>query len=159
MEHYLRLYGVQYGLDYVVLRYANVYGPRQDPNVEAGVVALFTLQMLNDEQPTIFGSGDKTRDYIHVSDVVSANLLAMERGYNEIYNISTGIETSGGKMFKEVAKMLDYTKEPIYMPVRPAEVYHICVEAAKAKRELCWQPRTPLKEGLLQTIGYYRKPT
>ena len=159
VEHYLRLYGVQYGLDYVVLRYTNVYGPRQDPNGESGVVAIFTHQMLNGEQPTIFGSGDKTRDYIHVSDVVRANLLAMQRGYNEIYNISTGIETSDGKMFKEVAKLLDYTKEPIYMPVRPGEVYHICLEAAKAKRELGWQPRMPLREGLLQTIGYYRKPT
>jgi UDP-glucose 4-epimerase len=113
--------------------------------------------MLDGEQPTIFGSGDKTRDYIHVSDVVRANLLAVERGYNEIYNISTGMATSDGKLFREVAKLLGYTKEPIYMPVRPGEVSHICLEAAKAERELGWQPRIPLTEGLLRTVGYYQK--
>lgn len=80
VEHYLRLYALQYGLNYVVLRYPNVYGPRQNPLGEAGVVAIFARQMLRGERPTIFGSGDKTRDYTHVSDVVTAHLIAMERG-------------------------------------------------------------------------------
>lgn len=155
-EHYLRLYGIQYGIEYVVLRYPNVYGPRQNPNGEAGVVAIFARQMLNGEPATIFGSGDKTRDYTHVSDVVAANLLAMERGHNDIYNIGTAVETSDSKMFKEIAKLLGYTKEPIHMPVRPGEICRICLDATKAERELGWQSRISLGQGLSQTIEYYQ---
>jgi len=155
-EHYLRLYGIQYGIEYVVLRYPNVYGPRQNPNGEAGVVAIFARQMLNGEPATIFGSGDKTRDYTHVSDVVAANLLAMERGHNDIYNIGTAVETSDSKMFKEIAKLLGYTKEPIHMPVRPGEICRIYLDATKAERELGWQSRISLGQGLSQTIEYYQ---
>jgi len=125
VEHYLYLYGLQYGLNYVVLRYPNVYGPRQNPDGEAGVVAIFASQMLRREQPTIFGSGEKTRDYTHVSDVVAANLLAMERGNNAIYNIGTGVETSDKEMFHTVAKVLGYSGNPIHAPVRTGEIYRI----------------------------------
>jgi len=156
VEHYLHLYGLQYGLNYVVLRYPNVYGLRQNPDGEAGVVAIFASQMLKGEQPTIYGSGDKTRDYTHVSDVVAANLLAMEQGNNDIYNVGTGVETSDKEMFDTLAKMFGYSGEPRYAPVRPGEIYRICLDASKAQRELGWQARLSLKEGLLQTIGYYR---
>ncbi len=156
VEHYLHLYGLQYGLNYVVLRYPNVYGLRQNPDGEAGVVAIFASQMLKGEQPTIYGSGDKTRDYTHVSDVVAANLLAMEQGNNDIYNIGTGVETSDKEMFDTLAKVLGYSENPRYAPVRPGEIYRICLDASKAQRELGWQARLSLKEGLLQTIGYYR---
>jgi UDP-glucose 4-epimerase len=156
VEHYLYLYGLQYGLNYVVLRYPNVYGLRQNPDGEAGVVAIFASQMLGGEQPTIYGSGDKTRDYTHVSDVVAANLLAMERGNNDIYNIGSGVETSDREMFDTLAKMLGYSGNPRYAPVRAGEIYRICLNASKAQRELGWQARLSLEEGLLQTINYYR---
>ena len=156
VEHYLHLYGLQCGLNYVVLRYPNVYGLRQNPDGEAGVVAIFASQMLKGEQPTIYGSGDKTRDYTHVSDVVAANLLAMEQGNKDIYNIGTGVETSDKEMFDALAKMFGYSEEPRYAPVRMGEIYRICLDVSKARRELGWQARLSLKEGLLQTISYYR---
>ncbi len=156
VEHYLHLYGIQYGLKYVVLRYPNVYGPRQGPGGEAGVVAIFARQMLGGEQPTIFGSGDKTRDYTHVFDVVAANLLAIERGNNAIYNIGTGVETSDRKMFALLAEMLGYSGDPLYAPVRAGEIYHICLDATKARKELGWQAQLSVREGLLQTISYYQ---
>lgn len=156
VEHYLYVYGLQHGLSYVVLRYPNVYGPRQNPDGEAGVVAKFAGQMLREERPTIFGSGDKTRDYTHVSDVVAANLLAMEQGNNAIYNIGTGVETSDQEMFDTLAKVLGYSGNPIYAPVRTGEIYRICLDATKAQKELGWQAQLPLEEGLLQTVSYYQ---
>ena len=156
VEHYLHLYGLQHGLKYVVLRYSNVYGPRQSPGGEAGVVAIFANQMLREEQPTIYGPGDKTRDYIHVSDVVAANLLAMERGKNEIYNIGTGVETSDQKTFDTLAEMLGYSGNPLYAPVRTGEIYHICLDATKAQKELGWKPRLSFEEGLSQAVSYYQ---
>lgn len=156
VEHYLRLYNIGHGLNYVVLRYANVYGPRQNPEGEAGVVAIFARQMLRGEQPTIFGSGDKTRDYVHVSDVVVANLLAIEGGESAIYNIGTGVETSDQEMFDAMAELLGYRSPPHYAPVRKGEVFRICLQCSKAQRELGWQPRLALKDGLSQTITYYR---
>lgn len=156
VEHYLYVYGLQHGLSYVVLRYPNVYGPRQNPDGEAGVVAKFAGQMLREERPTIFGSGDKTRDYTHVSDVVAANLLAMEQGNNAIYNIGTGVETSDQEMFDTLAKVLSYSGNPIYAPVRTGEIYRICLDATKAQKELGWQAQLPLEEGLLQTVSYYQ---
>jgi len=156
VEHYLDLYGLQYGLNYVVLRYPNVYGPRQNPRGEAGVVAIFTGQMLRGEQPTIFGSGDKTRDYTHVLDVVAANLLAIERGNNAAYNIGTGVETSDRKLFDTLAKMLNYSGSPLYAPVRKGEIHRICLNAKKAQSELGWQARLSLEEGLRQTVSYYQ---
>ncbi len=156
MEHYLYLYGLQYGLDYVVLRYANVYGSRQNPGGEAGVVAIFAGQMLRGEQPIIFDSGDKTRDYTHVSDVVTANLLAMEHGGNAIHNIGTGVETSDREMFNTLAQLLNYSGNPVYAPDRIGDVYHTCLNATKAQEELGWRARLTLREGLLQTLGYYQ---
>lgn len=156
VEHGLYLYGLQYRLNYVVLRYPNVYGPRQNPDGEAGVVAIFASQMLRGEEPTIFGSGDKTRDYTYVSDVVAANLLAMERGNNAIYNIGTGVETSDRKIFDILAEVLGYSGNPVYAPVRPGEIYRICLDATKAQKELGWQARLSLEEGLLQIVTHYQ---
>jgi UDP-glucose 4-epimerase len=155
VEHYIYLYGTQYGLNYVVLRYSNVYGPRQNPEGEAGVVAIFSRQMLTGESLTIFGQGDKTRDYVHVGDVVRANLLAMEKGKG-IYNVSTGVETSDQKMFDTLAGLLAYKGIPKYAPVRKGEIHRICLDFSKARHELGWQPQLTLKEGLAQTIEYYR---
>ena len=156
VERYLHLYHDQYGLNYIVLRYPNVYGQRQTPGGEAGVVAIFTGKMLRGEKPTIFGTGDKTRDYIHVSDIVAANLLALERGNNATYNIGTGVETSDQKVFDDLAGIVGYSGSPAYATIRPGEVYRICLDAARAQRELGWQPQLTLKEGLRQTVDYYR---
>ncbi len=156
VEHYLHLYALQYGLNYVALRYPNVYGPRQNPLGEAGVVAIFTRQMLRGEHPTIFGSGDKTRDYTHVSDVVTANLLAMERGRIAIYNIGTGVETSDHKIFDALAEALGYDGSPIYTSVRQGEIQRICLDWSKAEKELGWRPKLPLKEGIAKTVAYFR---
>lgn len=156
VEHYLYLYSTLHGLDYVVLRYANVYGPRQNPFGEAGVVAIFAIQMLTGKQPTIFGPGDKTRDYAHVSDLVNANILALDRGSNSIFNIGTGVETSDQEIFDTLADVLGHKGSPIYAPVRKGEVYRICLECSKAREELGWSPKVTLKEGMAKTADYYR---
>ncbi|MBE9502265.1 MAG: NAD-dependent epimerase/dehydratase family protein [Chloroflexi bacterium] len=156
VEHYLHLYGLRNGLNYVVLRYSNVYGPRQNPGGEAGVVAIFASQMLRGERPTIFGSGDKTRDYTHVFDIVDANLLSMERGQRAIYNLGTGVETSDQAMFDALAKALGYAGSPLYTSARPGEIHRICLDSSKAQKELGWKPRFTLGEGLSQATEYYK---
>jgi len=155
VEHYLHSYA-QYGLNYVALRYPNVYGPRQNPKGEAGVIAIFAEQMLQGVRPTIFGSGDKTRDYAHVSDVAQAHLLAMERGNNTAYNIGTGVETSDQQVFDAVAEVLRYQDSPLYTSARHGEIQRICLDWGKAQRELNWSPRLSFREGVQATVPYYR---
>jgi UDP-glucose 4-epimerase len=157
VEHYLFLYNILHGIKYVTLRYANVYGPRQNPHGEAGVVAIFAAQMLTGVQPSIFGAGDKTRDYVHIADVVQANMLALERGDNSILNIGTGIETSDQEIFDTLADVLGYAGRPHYAPLRPGEVYRISLESGKAREDLGWSPRLSLKEGIARTADYYRE--
>jgi UDP-glucose 4-epimerase len=157
VEHYLQLYNIIHGLEYIALRYSNVYGGRQNPYGEAGVVAIFAVQMLTGKQPTIFGPGDKTRDYTHVSDIVAANIIALDRGKNAIYNIGTGIETKDQEIFDNLANVLGYKGKPIYAPLRPGEVYRIALECSKAREELGWSPRLSFREGIDQTADYYRK--
>lgn len=156
VEHYLRLYGLRNGLNYVVLRYPNVYGPRQNPHGEAGVVAIFGSQMLRGERPTIFGSGDKTRDYTYVLDIVEANLLSMEQGEPATYNLGTRLETSDQEMFNTLAQAVAYTGSPVYASVRPGEVHRICLDSSKARKELGWKPRFTLREGISQAVEYYK---
>ena len=156
IEHYLHVFCLDYTLRYVVLRYSNIYGPRQSPKGEAGVVAIFTRQMLQGEHPTIFGKGDKTRDYVYVSDVVMANLLAMEKSINGIYNIGTGLETSDQEIFDLLAELTGYQGSPHYAPVRKGEIYKIRLDYSKAQKEIDWQPRFLLREGLTETVKYYR---
>lgn len=157
VEHYLHLYSAIHGLDYVCLRYSNVYGPRQNPYGEAGVVAIFAIQMLTGKQPTIFGPGDKTRDYTHVSDIVEANIVALNKGKNAIYNIGTGVETSDQEIFDTLASVLGYKGKPIYAPLRKGEVYRISLNCDKARDGLGWSPKLSLKEGIAATADYYRK--
>ena len=157
VEHYLHLYALQGELNYVALRYPNVYGSRQNPFGEAGVIAIFAHQMLGGEQPTIFGPGDKTRDYTHVSDIVEANILAIERGRNLICNIGTGVETSDQDIFDAIAKALGYSSSPIFTSVRPGEIQRICLDWSKAEQELGWRPKTTLKDGIAKTVSYFLK--
>ncbi len=156
VEHYLHLYSIIHGLTYVALRYSNVYGQRQNPYGEAGVVAMFAIQMLTGKRPTIFGPGDKTRDYTHVSDVIEANIIGLKRGENAIYNIGTGVETKDQEIFDTLASVLGYKGKPVYAPLRPGEVYRIALDCNKAKSELGWSPKLSLKQGMAQTAEYYK---
>ena len=150
-EHYLNYFKKLYGIERVILRYANVYGPRQDPLGEAGVVAIFTGKILNNEKPVIFGDGNQTRDYIFVEDVVRANVLAID-GKEGIYNIGTGIETSVNDLVKMFSKILNKHIEPVYAPPRKGEVQRIALDASKAKKKLSFVPEISLEEGLKNTI-------
>jgi UDP-glucose 4-epimerase len=154
LEHYIELFSDLYDIDYTILRYANVYGPRQDPLGEAGVIAIFTGKMLNDETPVIFGSGEQTRDFVHVNDVVRANLMAIERGSREIINIGTGRETSVNSVFKTMKEILNFTREAKYEMERPGEVFRVYLDIKKAKEVLGWEPQMDLHDGMENTIDY-----
>lgn len=155
VEHYLFLYRHNYGLDYVSLRYPNVYGPRQDPLGEAGVVAIFTGRMLAGQPCTINGDGKQQRDFTYVTDIARANLLAAERG-SGIYNIGSGIGTDVNTIFALLKEAAGYTLPPNYGPPKLGEVRRTYLDATKAQRELGWQPEVPVAEGLRRTVEYFR---
>lgn len=156
-ENYISFFAREYGMKTAILRYSNVFGPRQNPEGEAGVIAIFTYKMLKNVHPVIFGKGDKTRDYIFVSDIVEANILAMENNINGIYNIGTGKETSDQEVFDTLARALNYQAKPVYGEVRKGEVYRICLNCEKAKRELGWQSGVNFKDGIDLTVDYLKK--
>ncbi len=158
VEHYLFTYRVLYDLPYVVLRYGNVYGPRQSSKGEAGVVAIFCEQMLREITPTIYGDGRKTRDYVEVSDLVRANLQALSRGDGGIYNISSGVQTTDYQVFTAVREALGKPPfEPRYAPKRPGEVDHIFLDVSKAWTELHWQTNVAFREGVRRTAEWFRE--
>ena len=168
IEHYLYLYYINYGLDYRILRYSNVYGPRQDPYGEAGVIAIFTERMLRNERVTINGDGDQERDFLYVSDVVRANLLSIEdfshfkivekrKFSNFIHNLGTGKGTSVNKIFRMLKEITHYKLDPLHVPPKTGEVYKIVLNAERAKRELGWEPTVCLDEGLKRTVGWFEK--
>lgn len=157
VELYLSVYGSIHGLPYVVLRYGNVYGPRQNSQGEAGVVAIFCEQMLKGVTPKIYGDGSKTRDYIEVSDVVRANLKALELGDGETVNIASGIPTSDYQIFEGVREALNIPPfEPQFVSKRPGEVEHIFLDIAKATKILDWTPKVRISAGLLRTADWFR---
>jgi UDP-glucose 4-epimerase len=156
VEHYLELYRTNFGIAFTALRYPNVYGPRQDPNGEAGVVAIFTGQMLTGRQPVINGPGDQERDFVHVSDVARANVLALDRGDGEILNIGSGTGTSVNTVFSILADLTSYRGETVHGPIKKGEVYKIYLNADRAREILGWTPRIPLREGLASTVEYFQ---
>lgn len=158
IEHYLHLYYESYGLPYTAFRYGNVYGPRQDPHGECGVVAIFSEQMLTGIQPTIFGDGSKTRDYIYVGDVVEANILVMGKaGDGEIFNLGWGQEVTDFEVFATVRRALDIKVEPIYSNKRPGEVDRVSLDSSKARSLLKWKPQIKFGDGIPLAVEYYRK--
>jgi UDP-glucose 4-epimerase len=158
VEHYLFLYNVLYGLPYVVLRYGNVYGPRQSSKGEAGVFAIFCEQMLAGIQPVIYGDGSKVRDYVYVGDVARANLLALEKGDGEIFNIGNGVPTRDDEVFRVVRDNLGLTSlQPKHVGKRPGEIDRIWLDVSKARRVLGWEPRVPLQEGARETVRYFQE--
>ena len=157
LEHYLYLWKLLHGLDYTVLRYPNVYGPRQNPHGEAGVNAIFILLMLQGKRPRIFGTGEQVRDYLYVMDVVQANELALALGSGETVNLGTGIGTSVNDIFRELKAILGFAGEPLYEAARPGEVQRIYLDATRAKQVLGWTPRTSFRDGLAQTVEWSRR--
>ena len=156
VEHYLYIWRLLHGLDYTILRYPNVYGPRQNPHGEAGVNAIFIGLMLAGKPPHIFGDGEQVRDYLYVDDVVDANLLALERGSGEIVNLGTGIGTSVNDIFRALKPLLGFAGEPIYEAPRPGEIQRIYLDASRARQVLGWEPRVSFSEGLRRTVEWTR---
>ena len=155
-EKYLQLFGRLYNISFTTLRYANVYGPRQDPHGEAGVVAVFSQLLFAGKRPSIFGDGSKTRDYVFVKDIVEANLLAIDRGDGRAYNVGTGRRTSDDEIFAAIRRAVGVDIEPIHTDFRPGEVRHVALDASRIKNELGWQATTPLEEGIASAVDYYR---
>jgi UDP-glucose 4-epimerase len=155
VEHYLRTYEHLYGLRFTSLRYANIYGPRQDPHGEAGVVAIFTSRMLRGEQPVINGDGTDERDYVFVRDVARANLLAVEQGDGAMVNVATGVGTTAIEIFDELKRLTEYAGERVHGPPRPGDVPSIRLDPDLAKETLGWEPTTSVKDGLRETVAWF----
>jgi UDP-glucose 4-epimerase len=157
VEHYLFYYADQFGLQYVVLRYANVYGPRQDPHGEAGVVAIFVERVLAGQECVLYGDGEQTRDYVYVEDLVRANVAALQDEVRGTFNIGTGIETSVNALYRELSEVMGVDRPPRYAPSRAGEQQRSAVTIEKAAREMDWRPQVSLRDGLSRTVAYFRQ--
>ena len=157
-ENYLLLFNRLYNLPYVILRYANVYGPRQDPHGEAGVVAIFTGKLLKGETPMIFGQGEQSRDFVFVEDICRANRMAISAKENLIVNLGTGLEISVNTLLQKIQKIMGTDITPQYLPERPGEVSRIYLDSSKAKKLLSWEPSFTMEEGLTKTVEYFKNP-
>ena len=155
-EFYLNYYKEVYGIPYVALRYSNVYGPRQDPHGEAGVVAIFCGIMLKGETPTINGDGGQTRDYVYVKDVVAANIAAITSGAAGAFNIGTGLETSVNGLYELIKKKTGYAGTARNAPAKTGEQYRSVLNASLAGKSLGWRPSKALEEGIEETVSYFR---
>jgi UDP-glucose 4-epimerase len=155
-EGYLELYRRLFGLSTVSLRYGNVYGPRQDPLGEAGVIGIFCGKLIAAEQPTVFGDGLQTRDYVYVGDVVAANLAAAGSDVTGAYNIGTGQETSVVDLVGGLAEVGGQDFQAVHAPERKGEVRHIALDASRARADLGWEPKVDLRDGLERTLESVR---
>jgi UDP-glucose 4-epimerase len=155
-EDYLRFYQRYRGLDFTALALANVYGPRQDPAGEAGVVSIFATKMLGGETPTIFGDGNQTRDFVFVDDVVHAFALAGERGSGKLVNVGTGLETSVNGLFRMLAQITGFGGQPLYGPQPQGELRRNALDIEVARESLAWHPWTHLEDGLRETVAFIR---
>jgi UDP-glucose 4-epimerase len=153
---YLRCYQEQHGLDYTILALANVYGPRQDPNGEAGVVAIFGSLLLVEKVPTIFGDGEQTRDFVFVGDVADAFVRALEEGSRLLVNIGTGRETTVNQLFSLMASLTQSKERAVYAPPRAGELRRSALDASRARETLGWTPTTSLQAGLQHTLDWLR---
>lgn len=156
-EHYVSYFQRTSGIQTVCLRYANVYGPRQDPEGEAGVVAIFIQKVLNNEQPIINGNGRQTRDFVFVDDVVEANLAVMGQQTKGVYNVGTGVETSINELFRMVADLTGASAKEVHGPAKKGEQMRSLVDSAKIRQELGWEVKVDLAEGLKRTVGFFRE--
>ena len=157
-EQYLGTFRRTFGLDYTVLRYANIYGARQDFAAEEGrVIAIFASRMLAGRPVTIDGTGEQSRDMLHVGDVAMANLAVLEKGSGGTFHVSTGIAVTINDLYRKLALLTDYRMKPNYGPSRKGDVYRIALDNERARRELGWEPRVNLEEGLSLTVDYFRE--
>jgi UDP-glucose 4-epimerase len=154
-EHYIRIFSELTGLKYTVLRYANVFGPRQDPTGEGGVVAIFVDKMLKGVAPNIYGTGEQTRDFVYVKDVARANLAALTEGDNQIINIGCNIQTTVIQLFEALNKIISKDLQPVYKPARYGDILHSYLNNSKARDILNWAPMYSLERGLRETIEYF----
>jgi UDP-glucose 4-epimerase len=157
-ELYLGVYRAAHGIRVAALRYANVYGPRQDPHGEAGVVAIFCGRLLERKPCTIFGDGGQTRDYVFAGDVARANLLAAEQGLDGAVNVGTGVETDVNRLYAILAQAAGSNAKPEHAAARAGEQRRSCIDPSRAARELGWRPEVNLEDGLARTLAYFREP-
>jgi UDP-glucose 4-epimerase len=166
VEHYLYVYWINFKLNYVVLRFTNIYGPRQDPLGEAGVVAIFSYQMLNGKQVVINGDGNQERDFMFAADAAAGVVAAIKsptgaephrHPLSSTYNLGTGEATSITTLFDHFSTLASYNRHPLHGPARPGEIYGMTVDNSKAKKDFAWEPKTPLLEGLQQTVEWFKK--
>jgi UDP-glucose 4-epimerase len=153
---YLGFYQRYRGLDFTALALGNVYGPRQDPSGEAGVVAIFAAKMLSNEQVTIFGDGNQTRDYVFVDDVVHAFVQATTRGSGKLVNIGTGLEVSVNGLYRMLGDIIGYERAPEFGPLPAGELRRIALDISSAPNAVAWKPWTHLEDGLAETVAYLK---
>lgn len=151
-EEAIKFYARHFKFNYLIFRYPNVYGPRQNPHGEAGVVAIFTELMRKGKQPTIFGDGTKARDYVYIEDIVRANVIALKKGKNEIMNLGWSNPITDQHIFNEVAKYTGYKGKPIYAPYRAGEVYKTSLSLKKALTTIGWKPTVSFTEGIKRHV-------
>jgi len=156
-EKYIAVFGQMYGMKYGLMRYANVYGPRQSPHGEAGVVAIFSARLLAGEQPLINGDGKQTRDYVYVGDVVRANVAALNYAHSDYFNVGTGIETDVNELFAHINQATGNRAQEQRGPAKAGEQMRSVLDCSKAKRLLNWEPRMKLSEGLAETVEWFRQ--
>jgi UDP-glucose 4-epimerase len=156
-EHYLRYYALDHGLAFTALRYGNVYGPRQDPHGEAGVVAIFTRQLLMGQQPVIHWDGEQVRDYVYVADVARANLAAATAGDGGCYCIGTGVGTSVNEVYRQLSRVIGTNVVPRRAPRRPGDLRAAYFDTTRAQRELDWRPTVALEDGMRATAEYFKR--
>ena len=157
VEKYLQFFKESQGINYIILRYANVYGPRQSSWGEGGVVAIFSQKLLRGQKAIINGDGKQTRDYVYVKDIVDANLLALNYPESDFFNIGTGIETDVNTIFNLLKKKTSSEQKAIHGPKKPGEQKRSVLDYSKAKKILGWSPKYRLEEGIEETVKYYQK--
>jgi UDP-glucose 4-epimerase len=158
-ELYLPVFAHIWGLNYTIFRYPNVYGPRQDPFGEAGVVSIFLGQVFRGEQPVINGDGEQERDYVFVADVARANILALDRGDDDVFNVGWGVGTSVNTIFRTVCQLTGREVPEVHGPAKVGEVRRSCLDSSKARRTLGWVPTVELSDGLAQTAAFVDSAT
>ncbi|MGB3543125.1 NAD-dependent epimerase/dehydratase family protein [Rubrivirga sp.] len=156
-EHYLRFYHQTHGLEYAALRFGNVYGPRQNPHGEAGVVAIFAQRLLRGEPITINGPGEQTRDYVFVGDVVKAFVAGLARDTSGIYNVGTGIETSVNQLFRHINEFTEAGADENHGPAKPGEQQRSVLDVRHTKDVLGWTPEIDVATGLRTTVDWFRE--
>ena len=154
VEHYLYLYRHNFGIDFTILRYPNVYGPRQDPSGEAGVVSIFALKMLQKDRPVVNGDGHQLRDFMYIADVVQANLKAFESGSRGVYNLGWGCGVSVNQIYDLLSHLTGFQGDKSHGPAKQGEVSKIYLDASRARQDLNWSPIVGLEEGLRRTVEF-----